>query len=115
MGLATLITALHARPFQTLPMLFTPVLVFSSYMNVAGHAIDGAAMTAAWSGLYALLALRRRQPSLRQKFSTRGLVRGSAIGLGSINCVAGGVTFLNGDRKKEAAQRRARNRWGDGT
>src|SRR5689334_12802547 len=35
MGLATLITALHCRPFQTLPMLFTPLLVFSSYLSVA--------------------------------------------------------------------------------
>ncbi len=115
MGLASLITALHFRPFQTLPMLFTPVLVFAGYMNVAGYAIDSAGMTAAWSGLYVLLALRRRQPSLRHKFTARGILRGSTIGLGAINCLAGGVTYLNGDREKEAAERRARNRWGSRT
>jgi len=115
MGLATLITALHFRPFQTLPMLFTPVLLFSSYLNVAGYVIDSAGLTAAWSGMYVLLALRRRQPSLRQRFTARGAVRAAAMGLGTVNCVAGGVTYLNGNRAKEAAERQARNRWGNQT
>lgn len=112
LGLATLITALHYRPFQPLPMVFTPILLFSSYINVAGFKIDSAGITAAWSGLYVLLALRRRQPSLRQKFTARGATRGTAIGLGAVNCVAGGVKYVNGDREKEKAERIARNRWG---
>jgi hypothetical protein len=59
--LATLITAQHARPFQALPMAFAPVLLFSSYLNLSGYKTDAAGTTAAWSGLYALLAMRRRQ------------------------------------------------------
>jgi uncharacterized protein (TIGR03382 family) len=59
--LATLITAQHFRPFQPLPMIFPPVLLFSSYLNLSGYEVDAAGITAAWSGLYGLLALRRRQ------------------------------------------------------
>ncbi len=114
MCLATLIGALHGRPFQVLPMLFTPALAFASYMNVAGYVISAGAMSAAWSGLYVLLALRRPQ-TMRQKLTTRGLVRGAAIGLGSLNCVAGLVTSLSRDRDQEAAERRARNRWSSGS
>lgn len=113
MGLATLVTALHYRPFQPLPMLFAPLLLFSSYLNVAGFKIDGAGMTAAWSGLYALLALRRRPRSLRARFTARGVVRGAAVGLGFTNAVAGGWVYATGDRKVEAAERKARNRWGN--
>lgn len=113
MGLATLITALHYRPFQPLPMLFTPLLVFSSYLSVAGFKIDSAGITAALSGMYVLLAARRRPAaSLRQKFTARGLVRGAAMGLGSVNCVAGGYTYAVGDRKKEEEERREVDRWG---
>lgn len=111
MGLATLITALHWRPFQPLPMLFVPVLLGSSYLNVAGFQIDSAGITAAWSGLYVLLAMRRRQP-LKRRFMARGIVRGAAMGLGTVNAVACGYTYAKGDRKQEAVERKARNRWG---
>ena len=112
MGLATLITALHFRPFQALPMAFTPVLLFSSYLNLAGFKIDSAGITAAWSGMYVLLALRRRQP-FRQRFSARGVIRGAAIGLGGVNTVAGGWAYAYGDREREKAERKERNRWGN--
>ncbi|EGS23471.1 uncharacterized protein CTHT_0001640 [Thermochaetoides thermophila DSM 1495] len=52
MTLLTLITSLHARPFRPLPMLFPPLLAFSSYLTLAGFKIDGAGMTAAWSGIF---------------------------------------------------------------
>ncbi|KAK4451821.1 hypothetical protein QBC34DRAFT_423406 [Podospora aff. communis PSN243] len=112
MGLATLITALHYRPFQALPMLFTPLLVFSSYLSVAGFKIDSAGMTAAWSGMYVLLAARRRPASLAKKFSIRGAVRLTAMGLGTVNCIAGGYTYATGDRKAEEQERRELNKWG---
>ncbi|KAJ4012718.1 hypothetical protein NW752_005986 [Fusarium irregulare] len=109
--LATLITALHARP-PSLPLfLFTPPLLFSSYLNLSGYPTGSAGLTAAWSGLYALLALRRRQP-FRGRFSVRGVVRGTAIGLGAANCVAGGWVYANGDFDKDAEARVERNRWG---
>ncbi|KLO86556.1 uncharacterized protein LW93_11333 [Fusarium fujikuroi] len=70
--LATLITALHARP-PSLPLfIFTPPLLFSSYLNLSGYPTGSAGLTAAWSGLYVLLALRRRQP-FRGRFSVRGV------------------------------------------
>lgn len=109
--LATLVTALHARPLQRLPLLlFTPPLLFSSYLNLSGYPTGSAGLTAAWSGLYALLALRRRQ-SLKGKFSTRGLVRGAAVGLGSANAIAGGWVYFGGDFAKDEEERIKRNRW----
>ncbi|CEJ81782.1 hypothetical protein VHEMI01893 [[Torrubiella] hemipterigena] len=110
--LATLITALHARPVQMLPLaVFTPPLLFASYLNLSGFETGSAGLTAAWSGLYALLALRRRQ-GLRAKFSARGVVRASAIGLGAANAAAGGWVYMNGDFEKDEEARKARNRWG---
>ncbi|KAL7810774.1 hypothetical protein V8C44DRAFT_332036 [Trichoderma aethiopicum] len=110
--LATLITALHARPLQALPLtLFTPTLLFSSYLNLSGYPTASAGLTAAWSGLYALLALRRRT-SLRAKFSIRGVVRGAAVGLGAANCVAGGWVYLHGSKDRDREERLKRNRWG---
>ncbi|KAM4060728.1 hypothetical protein HRG_014303 [Hirsutella rhossiliensis] len=111
--LATLVTALHARPLQPLPLaIFTPPLLFASYLNLAGYPTGSAGTAAAWSGLYALLALRRRQP-LRGKFSARGVVRGAAVGLGAVNCVAGGLVYARGDFERDERERLRRNRWGD--
>ncbi|KAM3510776.1 hypothetical protein MY11210_005557 [Beauveria gryllotalpidicola] len=109
--LATLVTALHARPMQPLPLfLFTPTLLFSSYLNLSGFTTASAGLTAAWSGLYALLALRRPQ-GLRAKFTPRGLVRGAAVGLGAANAVAGGWVYMKGDFKRDDELRRERRRW----
>ena len=66
--LATLITAQHMRPFQPLPMIFPPILLFSSYLNINSYKIDAAGVTAAWSGLYLLLASRRKQVSISNVF-----------------------------------------------
>jgi hypothetical protein len=105
--LATLITSLHLRPFQTLPMLFPPVLLFSTYLNLNSFVIDSAGLTAAWSGLYILLAQRRKTMGrgiagrFTNRFGARGLVRGAAIGLAGVNLVACGVTYAFGRRKEE--------------
>lgn len=114
MGLATLVAALHSRPFQPLPMLlFTPVLLLSGYLNIGGFKVDSAGLTAAWSGLYALLAARRRPAaSLRRRFTARGAVRLTAMGLASVNTVAGAVVYATGDREAEKEERQERDRWG---
>lgn len=116
MGMATLITALHFRPFHKLPMLvFTPMLVVGSYLNVGGYKIDAAGLTAAWSGLYVLLAARAgraRRSSLRQRFTARGATRAAAVGLGLVNAVAGGYAYAVGDREEEKLERKERDRWG---
>ncbi|PHH69077.1 hypothetical protein CDD82_94 [Ophiocordyceps australis] len=113
--LASLITALHARPAQPLALvLFPGPLLFASYINLAGHGTGAAGISAAWSGIYALLALRRRQ-SLRGKFSARGLVRGAAIALCMANCLGGGLAYALGSFEKDEEERKKRNRWaGDG-
>ncbi|KAK5116747.1 hypothetical protein LTR62_007421 [Meristemomyces frigidus] len=95
---ATLISAQHLRPFQTLPMLFAPVLLFSSYLNVNGYKKDAAGVTSAWSAAYVLLALRRKQ-QFTSKFGTRGLVRGATLGLCVANVVSGGLAYAFSKRE----------------
>ncbi|KAI0407995.1 hypothetical protein F4802DRAFT_496666 [Xylaria palmicola] len=113
-GLATLITPLHLRPAQPLPLLFVPVLLFSSYANLQGFKIDSAGVTMAASGTYALLALRRRPAGgFRAKFSVRGVVRGAAIGVGAINALATGWVYFTGNRQKEKEYRRDYPRWAE--
>jgi hypothetical protein len=107
---AILIAALHGRPAQPLPLLFAPALLFSSYVSLAGFPTDSAGMTCAWSGLYTLLALRRKQ-RIVSKFSPRGIVRAGAMTLGLANSVAGGYAYTMGDRKRDEAERKARQRW----
>lgn len=100
MALATLITAQHMRPFALLPMVFPPIFLFSSYMNVAGYKVDSAGTTAAWSGVYLVLAGRRRQ-KIVQKFGARGVIRGATVGLCLANLAGGGWAWLVGRRRKE--------------
>ncbi|KAF2223297.1 hypothetical protein BDZ85DRAFT_183696, partial [Elsinoe ampelina] len=100
--LATLTTALHFRPFQTLPMLFPPVFLFSSYLNLSGFAIDSAGISAAWSAAYLILAARRRPlQGLRGKFTARGAVRGVAMVGAAGEAVAGGTAYALGRRGRE--------------
>ncbi|KAI0133299.1 hypothetical protein F4776DRAFT_664061 [Hypoxylon sp. NC0597] len=110
-GLATLITALHFRPLQIRPMLFVPILFFSSYANLQGFKIDSAGITAAASGTYALLAMRRRPATFMKRFSIRGIVRGTAVGIGVVNTVAGGWVYAMGNRESEKKQRTDNPRW----
>ncbi|KAL4890883.1 hypothetical protein BDV59DRAFT_183324 [Aspergillus ambiguus] len=98
--LATLITAQHMRPFQALPMIFPPVLLFTSYANLQGFKKDSAGISAAWSGLYLLLAGRRRQQFMK-KWGPRGITRGMTMGLCLVNMVGGGLAYTLGKREEE--------------
>merc|ERR1712000_795643 len=110
--LATLIIGLHARPRQTLPLLLFPIPLFAStYLNLAGFPTASGGITAAWSGLYALMAMRRRQ-GFRGKMSVRGGVRGAAIGVGVVNAVGGGLAYAMGSWEEDERERVRRNRWG---
>lgn len=100
MILATLIFPLHARPLQPLPMLFPPVLLGTSYVNLAGYKTDAAGVSAAWSALYLLLA-RRRQFRLGERFGARGFIRGGAVLVAAANAVAGGVAYVTGKKGRE--------------
>lgn len=98
--LASLITAQYMRPFQFMPMLFPPVLLFTSYANIQGFKTDTAGISAAWSGLYLLLAGRRKQPFMK-KWGARGIVRGATMGLCFANMVGGGLAYTLGKREEE--------------
>ena len=98
--LATLVFAQHARPFQTVPMLFPPLLLFSTYLNISGYKIDSAGTTAALSGSYLVLAGRRSQ-GVWNKFGTRGVLRGTTMGLCLANVIGGGLAYTFGSRSKE--------------
>ena len=81
-------------------MLFPPVLLFSTYLNIYEYTTEAAGINAAWSGLYMLLARRRKQP-LARKFGTRGIIRGTTLGLCGINLLAGGWLYVLGRREEE--------------
>ena len=94
-----MITAQHVRPFQLFPMLFPPILLFSSYLNIQGFKKDSAGLTSAWSAAYLVLALRRRQ-NLRSRLSARGIVRGATLGMAAASAVAGGWVYYAGKREE---------------
>ncbi|KIV89056.1 hypothetical protein B0A52_04328 [Exophiala mesophila] len=98
--LATLVFAQHARPFQPVPMIFPPLLMFTTYLNLQGYKIDSAGTTAALSGTYLVLAGRRRV-GIMNKFGARGIIRGATIGLCLVNLVGGGLAYAFGSRSKE--------------
>lgn len=110
-GLATLVTALHFRPFQLRPMVFVPILLFSSYINLQGFKKDSAGITAAASGTYALLALRRSAGGLLRKFGVRGAVRGAAVGLGIANALSGAWVYATASRETEKQERLNNPKW----
>ena len=99
-ALATLITAQALRPPQFLPLIFPPLLLFSTYLNISDYKVEAAGTNAAWSGLYLLLARRRKQP-LARKFGTRGLIRGATLGMCAANLVCGGWVYAVGKRRGE--------------
>jgi hypothetical protein len=81
-------------------MIFPPLLLFSTYLNLQGYKIDSAGTTAAFSGTYLLLASRRRM-GFMNKFGARGLIRGATMGLCLVNVVGGGLAYAFGSRTKE--------------
>jgi hypothetical protein len=81
-------------------MLFPPILLFSSYLNLSGYKTDSAGMTSAWSAAYLVIARRRKQ-AFGSKFGVRGLVRGATIGLCAVNVVSGGLAYAFGSRKDD--------------
>ncbi|KAF2461603.1 hypothetical protein BDY21DRAFT_360691 [Lineolata rhizophorae] len=104
-ALATLVTAQHARPFQPVPMLFPPVLLFSTYLNLSGFQTDAAGISAAWSTLYVALAMRRKH-RLAARLGVRGAVRGATLLLCVPNIVGGGLAYTFGRRERIEARER---------
>ena len=67
----------------------------STYMNLNDAKIDAAGFSAAWSGLYALLASRRKQ-NFRSKWGPRGIIRGTTIVGCLAQVAAGGWVYSTG-------------------
>jgi hypothetical protein len=87
-------------------MLFPPVLLFSTYLNLNNFVVDSAGVTAAWSGLYLIMANRRKvKGSFGQRvggrFGARGFVRGGAMALAVGNLVGCGLSYGLGRRAKD--------------
>lgn len=80
-------------------MLFPPILLFSSYLNLQGFQKDAAGITSAWSAAYLVLARRRKQ-AFKQKWSAPGLLRGATLALCVMNVVSGGLVFAFSKRKE---------------
>lgn len=85
-------------------MMFPPMLLFSTYLNLQGYKTDSAGTTAAISGSYLVLAGRRRL-GFMNKFGARGLIRGATMGLCLANLVGGGLAYGLGSRSKEDEKR----------
>jgi hypothetical protein len=89
-------------------MIFPPVLLFSTYLNLSNYPVDSAGITAAWSGMYLLLARRRKvagpnlSARLSRRFGARGLIRGTAMMLAGVNVIGGGITYALGKRSEES-------------
>jgi MFS superfamily sulfate permease-like transporter len=81
-------------------MVFPPLLLFSTYLNLQGFKIDSAGTTAALSGTYLVLAGRRRM-GFMNKFGARGIIRGAIMGLCLANLIGGGLAYAFGRRSKE--------------
>lgn len=81
-------------------MIFPPLLLFSTYLNIQGYKVDSAGTTAALSGSYLVLASRRRL-GFMNKFGARGLIRGATMGLALANVVGGGLAYTFGSRTKD--------------
>ncbi len=54
---------------------------------------------------------RKPVSGFRSKFSVKGAVRGSAIGIGVVNAVAAGWVYATGNREKEKQYRQDNPRW----
>ena len=83
-------------------MLFPPVFLINSYMNINGNVKDSAGTNAAWSGLFLLLAQRRKYKFF-DTWGTRGIVRGTTMGLCAVNLVGGGMAYALNSREDEDA------------
>lgn len=77
-------------------MTVPAVLLFSTYLNLCDYTTDAAGITAAWSGLYLVLARRRKSAKFVNKFGARGLTRGATMGVAAVNLAACGATYAFG-------------------
>lgn len=95
---------------QPLALSFAPALLFSTYLNLNNFVTDSAGFTAALSGLYLILARRRKAPGATMgqrfmgKFGVRGVFRGLTMGVAGVNVIAGGLVYGFSKREREVGE-----------
>ncbi len=80
-------------------MLFPPIFLFASYLNVNGYKKDAAGLSSAWSAAYLVLARRRKQ-GFGSKMSAPGLLRGATLAMCLVNAVSGGLVYAFSKREE---------------
>jgi hypothetical protein len=100
MLVATLIAPQHLRPAQPLGLALCGCFIGTSFLSLHGYKSDAGGMLAASSGLYALLAMRRRF-SVRDRFGPRGVLRGVTVGLCAVNFVSGILVYAGKEKNPE--------------
>ena len=93
-GTASLIFAQAVRPAQYISLLFPPILLGSTYLNILDLKSDSAGITASWSALYLILS-QRRQQMLAQKLGWRGLIRGGTQATCMMNVLSCGYVYVS--------------------
>ena len=91
--LASMVLAQALRPPQYLMLVFPPVLLLSTYVNILDFKEESAAITGSWSALYYVLSRRRKQ-EFRQKLTYRGLIRGGTQATCMMNVLGCGYVYV---------------------
>ena len=106
MLVATIIAPQHLRPVQPLGLALCGCFIGTSFVSLHGYKTDAGGMLAASSGLYALLAMRRRF-RIRDRFGPRGILRGVTIGLCAVNFVSGMLVYAGKDKSPELEEEKS--------
>jgi hypothetical protein len=106
MLIATLIAPQHLSPVQPLGLALCAGFIGTSFISLHGYKTDAGGMLAASSGLYTVLAMRRRF-RIRDRFGPRGILRGVTLGLCMVDFVCGVLVFAG---KEEEGDLRIRTR-----
>ena len=93
-GTASLIFAQSVRPAHYVSLLFPPILLGSTYLNILDLKSDSAGITGSWSALYLILS-QRRQQTLAQKLGWRGLIRGGTQATCMMNVLSCGYVYVS--------------------
>ncbi|KAL9124926.1 MAG: hypothetical protein Q9217_005796 [Psora testacea] len=99
--LASMVLAQALRPPQYLMLLFPPVLLLSTYVNILDLKEESAAITGSWSALYYVLSRRRKQ-EITQKLTYRGLIRGGTQATCLMNILGCGYVYPSSSHPTKA-------------
>jgi hypothetical protein len=104
MLVATLIAPQHLRPAQPLGLVLSGAFIGTSFVSLHGYKTDAGGMLAASSGLYALMAMRRRF-RIRDRFGPRGILRGVTLGMCTVNFVCGMLVYAGKEKSPRLGEK----------